>query len=561
MRLKMRRNGLFILLGFLFVFFQKAEGDLARNGNLIWNAGYLFRTLLISLAAGALLGYAAGEAVRAVSERRKAQDAQDAIKWLLPGWAFAVVFLLLVLSRIPAYLAYYPGICSYDMDVQTGQIVDQTYNDHHPIAHTLLIRAAMSAGKVFFGEVNAGIGVYAFLQILFLAGAFTYGCFLLNRQRVPPVIQILTLLYGMFYPFHWYMSVTVTKDAVFSGFFLLQILSLYDILGQQRNAFRPGGRDALLFISTVGMILFRNNGKYAMLALLLSGLLAVWRDGACRKLQGRIFASALLAFAVGNLCVSLLFQVTKAGQGDRREMLSMPIQQFARCMIYHGGVGALAEDDNTMAEEDKALIRDFLLNESYLEYRPDIADPVKRHTNTYVARYRAEDFLRTYLRLFAAYPGDYLNAALAVNAGYLAVGDTSHAFINVNGKEKGLGYVQTRWVEDVLRARGIYKDSRWRSLYDALETWADANGHLGVPILKYLFVPGVYLWLYLLLAVILLARKKLRMLLPLSLVLGYYMTLFLGPAVQLRYLYPLMLALPFAAALAGKTTMTETRKG
>lgn len=561
----MGRNKFFVLLGFLFVFFQKAEGDLARHGNIIWDAGYWFRILLISLAAGTLLGCAAGEAARFAAGRRKPQgvpgdsmgeplcagaEGGRSRKWVLPGWAFALVFLLLVFSRMPAYLAYYPAICSYDMDVQTGQIVDQAYNDHHPIAHTLLIRAAMDAGKALFGEVNTGIAAYSFLQILFLAAAFAYGSFLLNRRRAHPIVQILVLLYGMFYPFHWYMCVTVIKDTVFSGFFLLQVLSLYGILEQNRDAWRPGGLDVLFFVSAVGVMLFRNNGKYAMLIFLFFCLLAVWRDGAHRRLQGRIFANALLAFAVGNLCAGLLFQATKAGQGDRREMLSLPIQQFARCMLYHGGAGLLAEDDNAMPEEDKALIRDFLLSESYLEYRPDIADPVKRHTNTYVARYRSGDFLRTYLRLFAAYPGDYINAALAVNAGYLAVGDVSHAWINANGGEKGLGYVQTRWVEGVLRDRGIYKDSKWKSLYDALEAWADANEYLNLPILKYLFVPGVYLWLYLWLAAVLLSQKKHRMLLPLSLAFGYYATLFLGPAVQLRYLYPLMVALPFAAALA-----------
>lgn len=555
----MRKNGLFALLGFLFVFFQKAEWDLAQKGNIVWNAEYLFQILLISLTAGVLLGCAAGFLVQRISqwikEKEKKTDEKKpslAEKWVLPKRAFAIVFLLIVLCWIPCYLAYYPGICSYDTDVQTGQIESHSYNDHHPIAHTLLVEAAMNAGKAVFGDSNTGMGIYAFLQILFLAGIFTYGSFLLNRLRTAPILQILVLLYEMLYPFHWYMSVSVTKDTVFSGFFLLQMLSLYIILGQGRDSFRPDGQDALFFASTVGMIVFRNNGKYAMIVFLCLCLLGLWRDKAHRKLQGRILANAFLAFAAGNICLSLLFSAVGAGQGDRREMLSMPIQQLARCMIYHGGVDKLPEDDDTMSEEDKALIRDFLLDESYLEYRPDIADPVKRHTNTYVARYRSRDFIRTYLHLLAEYPGDYVNAVLAVNAGYLAPGDVSHAFINVNGVDKGLGYVQTRWVEEILNSRGIYKASKWESLHGALESWADRNGYLDLPVLKYLFVPGTYLWLYLLLATVLLTQKRYRMLLPLSLTAGYYITLFLGPTVQLRYLYPVMIMLPFVAVLSLK---------
>ena len=77
----------------------------------------------------------------------------------------------------------------------------------------------------------------------------------------------------------------------------------------------------------------------------------------------------------------------------------------------------------------------------------------------------------------------------------------------VQGRE-GLGYIQTRWEEDTLNNRGIYKDSKWPGLYDRLETWADGNGYLELPVLKYLFVPGSYLWLYLALAAILVIVEK-----------------------------------------------------
>jgi len=152
--------------------------------------------------------------------------------------------------------------------------------------------------------------------------------------------------------------------------------------------------------------------------------------------------------------------------------------------------------------------------------------------------------------LLAEYPGDFVNAALAVNAGYLYVGDESHAYINVNGRDTGLGYVQTRFLTGELNSYGVYQDSKWRGLFGLFEKWADANGHLQIPVLKYLFVPGVFLWLYLLLAGYLILHKRYDKCVPLALVMGYYVTLFLGPTVQLRYIYPLMIALPFAAVLS-----------
>ena len=49
--------------------------------------------------------------------------------------------------------------------------------------------------------------------------------------------------------------------------------------------------------------------------------------------------------------------------------------------------------------------------------------------------------------------------------------------------------------------------------------------------------------------VLILTRKK-SLCLPLVIVLSYFGTMLLGPTVQMRYIYPVMLALPFLIALS-----------
>lgn len=211
----------------------------------------------------------------------------------------------------------------------------------------------------------------------------------------------------------------------------------------------------------------------------------------------------------------------------------------------------MAEDDNSMEEADKALVGELLLNESYKLYAPGISDPVKRNTNTYVVRYRTGEFVKTYLNLFLKYPGDYVNAVLALDAGYLYLGDRSHAVVNENEAFEGLGYVQTRW-DDAMEDFGIYKDSMWEGLHKYLERWANENAHCRIPVLRYLFVPASLFWGYVLLLLYLLMRGSYRNCVPLILVFGYYATLFFGPVVQLRYLYPLMAVFPFVFLTARK---------
>lgn len=558
-----RRGGILLCVpGCLFVFFAKTEKDLAAAGNIRWTAGYIGSTLLWSVILGCLLG-AAGTLVlyRILKPGRIAEDggngkhtgyerAAARLDKCSGGQIFLGSLLLLLLAWLPTYLAYYPGICAYDAPVQTGQIMEHYYFDHHPIVHTLFLQGMLWLGSHIFGSVNAGMAFYTAVQMLLLAGSMAYGMLVLHRRGIAAGWQLVLQVLGMFFPFHWYMGVSMTKDTVFSAFLLLQLVSLTDLLWEDRNTWRPGIRDLMYALGTLGMILFRNNGKYAMIVLLAFLFLTFCFGKKARKLWGRLLVVSGAAFCVGLFVLSAVFSATHAEQGDRREMLSMPIQQMARCMIYHGGVGVLPEDDGTMDPEDKALINDFILDEAYRDYDPGIADPVKRHTNTYVVRYRSGDFLRTYLHLLTRYPGDMVNAALATNAGFLSPFDTTHADVNRVEGRAGLSYVQTRWEEDTLNERGIYKDSKWPWLFERLENWAENNSYLRIPVLKYLFVPGSYLWLYLALAAVLVIMDRRRFCLPIAIVAGYYGTMLFGPTVQMRYVYPVMLALPFITALA-----------
>lgn len=552
---------MFSVMGFLFFFFCLTGKDLAAEGNILWTGRYLFRILLISLSAGGLVGVAVCTGLYRLAKMKRQGGQRTAGRWNWPGSAvFWGSFFLLAVSWLPGYLAYYPAICTYDSPIQVGQIAEGSYIDHHPLAHTLLIKGAMEFGRGVLGSVNEGIAAYALLQILLLSAVLAFGILRLYMHGVRP-LWLMSLLIGlMMFPFNVYMSLSVTKDSVFSAFFVLQILSVYELLYKAPAEKRVTWRELLFLLSTMGMILFRNNGKYAFCVFLAVLLLMALFGRKCRRRFAGLLLWSVAGFLAGNIVLAAIFQLTDAEQGDKREMLSMPIQQLARCMIYHGGAGVLSEDDNTMDEADQALIRDFILDEGYREYDPVISDPVKRHTNTYVVRYRLKDFASTYFHLLIKYPGEFVNAALAVDAGYLYPGDVTHAYVNTDSDLSGMGYVQTRWNEEVFANYGIYKASKWEWLHGHMERWADGNRYLKIPVLRYLFMPGVWVWLYLLLFGWLWLQRKFERCVPLALILGYYGTLLLGPAVQLRYIYPMMLAFPFMALMSIPETDSEERQ-
>lgn len=547
---------LFWMAGVLFCFFQITGRKLAEMGNILWTTQYALKVLFCSLVLGTLLGEAVRRCFQRLPDRGEGSapgSREDKIRKKLeqckPWQVWLVSGILIVLSWLPCFLAYYPGICAYDTPVQLEQVTERAYNEHHPIAHTLLLALGMNVGKDVFGDVNAGMALLVLLQMTTLAFSMAWGVALLVRRGTGGRWMVLLQLLCMFYPFHKYMGVSVTKDVLFAVFFLVGLMSLYEVLCGQGQGI--GRYDVLFFLGAIGMQLFRNNGKFALGFLLAALCLLSLADKKERKRWGKLAANCLAALIGGGLLLAGLSRATSAVQGDSREMLSVPIQQLARCMIYHGGADVMAEDDDTMEEADKALVSEFLLDESYRLYHPAISDPVKRHTNTYVVRYRTADFLKTYMNLFLKYPGDYVNAVLALDAGYFYLGDRSHGTVNQAEGLRGLGYVQTRW-DGATEGFGLREDSKWEGLHDRLEEWVDENAHLRIPVLRYLFVPAGLFWGYVLLLLYLLAQGKYRNCVPLALVFGYFATLFFGPVVQLRYLYPLMAAFPFACLTAGK---------
>ena len=255
-------------MGFLFFFCCLTGRDLAAEGNILWTGAYLVRTLGLSLAAGAALGgLVCVLFYRMAGSGGAALEAGAASGKRWGGWLWARAsgrspgrkalggLVVLFLAWLPGFLAYYPAICAYDMPIQTGQLMAGIYIDHHPIAHTLLLKGAVLLGENVFGNINAGIGCYALVQMAFLASSFAFGIWCLCRRRTRRIWLVLVALSGMLYPFHHYMSISVTKDTIFTAFFFLQVMSLLElILGQEEWGEFPRGRLwGIYFFSTVGM--------------------------------------------------------------------------------------------------------------------------------------------------------------------------------------------------------------------------------------------------------------------------------------------------------------------
>lgn len=538
---------LYNIIGVLFVFFCYAEYVLAKDGNILWNMSWIVKLILVSLIGGVVLGSSVCFLLYKIEEKWASPEKKCKVILPEPKKLFGISWGCTMLCWMPGFLAYYPGINAYDFGIQLEQITLDRYNAHHPLAHTLLMEGFIRLGNRL-GSGSFGLAVYTLLQMCILAVALAVGISFLRRHRVKSIWLIGLQCLACFMPSNIYLSISATKDILFTAFTLLFAIVLCSLMEERGEKLQFSLLDVGHMVFGVLVVLFRNNGIYALMAMSAGILLAVIFGKKARLFWLKILSETVVILVIGSLFLSALFRWTDAVQGDKREMLSVPIQQLARTMVYHGGIGVIEEDDNSMDEVDKALINDFILYESYRDYDPAISDPVKGKTNTYVFVYRMKEFLQTYLKLLKQYPGDYINAFLGLTAGYWSPFDVSHGSIYEYPGVSGLGYIQTARVKE--EGWGIFIEPKLPGLLEKMELFADENLYLKIPVINVLMVPGTWFWALLVAALWLLTHKKYELLIPFILVLGYFATLFLGPTVQLRYIYPVMTLLPYLCVWA-----------
>ena len=537
----MKRRGyiIFSIIFFLCSVFAIAGLKLEKDGNLIWTGTFVVKLLGSSLLVGLFGGVGITTLFLTVEKSKKETNCLQ----VKGGVKKRVVFMMSSIGSffawLPAFLAFYPGNCTHDIGGQTWYIVSNYYEAHHPIAHTLLMEFFINIG-IWFGNVNMGMAMYVLFQMACLAAAFAFGITLFYSMNMNRKWLVALQIWSMFFIPNWYMSIGATKDVIFAAAVLVMLLCLYKILLQKRNELRVDGWDIGFWVTGVLMILFRNNGKYALLVTLFFSVVIILFARQNKKMFIRISISCVAILVVGSLALSALSYLTKAAEIRKEEMLSVPIQQMSRVMKYHEEID----------EEYKAIIDGFIVDGAYENYIPSVSDPVKSSVDMSFVENNLMDFISTYFGLLVEYPGDFINAVLALDAGYLNPFDMTHKDVYT----WGLSWIRVGWTP--YEELGLTQEPVLKNLHKVLWDFAEDNQYANIPVLGYLVMPGGYLWMYILLAGWLLWKKKYSYLFLLSYMAGYYVTLILGPTVQLRYIYAVMVTLPFlfVAVLGRKNT-------
>ena len=484
-----------------------------------------------------------GPLIRLVAALRAAEPARRRKGLLL-------VMGMLVLSRVPYLLVYWPGIMAFDT-LRSYSFVRGTrvWDTYEPVGHTMLIGVMQWSGTTLgWGDVG-GVAIGAITAVVASSAAFT---FMLGRLAVwglRPGIWAGALAWLALLPVFGYFSVHLVKDVPFSIAMVVLLTCIGEIVFGRPNGVKKLWPWVTLSVAGILAVMLRNNGIHVIaltVPLLLFPLRHFWKR--------ILVVSAVLAAAYA-LYVGPVYAMLKVQPGPQEEAYSAPLQQLGRITKLHWA---------DLPTADQEFITDVfpgrppgVLAEGYV---PWLADPMKLSARNAWGDRSTIEFLAGWARIAAQYPGTAIEATLANTVGYWDPGAPSYDGIGrwssnaAPNRELRLdipgGEPPTR-VAAMIESSGIMPTKTYRiGLHD--------DGYRAIPVVGLAMSPGPICWLWLISALLVTRCRHwtaLAVFVPAGVLL---LTFFAGPVSGgQRYSLTLFMTLPLAVAAA----VLATRRG
>lgn len=451
---------------------------------------------------------------------------------------FTLAWLVICIAWIPVLVARWPGDFSFDAMWQTAFIVPDKSNisdywSHlnawHPPLHSLWLAGSLLLGQALFDSYGAGLAFYTVTQVLVFSLCIARVVSYAYESGHPVIYGACLAFAALFSGFSVYATMT-TKDVVFSGILALVVLWVYRTVRGDYSQLNERGwllRGFALFLIAQ---LMRNNALHAFLVVVVVALIFhAMRAFDARKLLIALIPAIVLSMAI----TGPVYRALGIKPGPSKEVMSVPSVQLSSVLVDHGS--ELDPNERSYIEQ---LVPDW---EKY--DRNTLADATKEHFNTALVASDPLRFAAIYGKLALRYPGIFINAWALLSAGYWsqAVPYADEAAV-----------VQLPLMCPYDAVRGIlpqYLSVPFERPVEALSSAVDAmlasRFETRIPIVGLLYQASTWFWLLVAYVFACIAlRAPVKRIVPAVVLLGYCLTLFLGPGSLYRYASPLFTSIP-----------------
>lgn len=446
---------------------------------------------------------------------------------------FLVSFTIISSFWLLVALSSFPSVFMGDSLDQVEQFLGiQTRTAAHPVLSTIFMGGFVKLGQLV-GHPNIGIFFYTVSQLLLVSFLVSFSIKLVyNLTKKADVLLGVSLLVAILPSINGTV-ILATKDIIFSGFFVLYIVTLAIYFIDEKKFFK----DKLWIaysLSIIFMLLFRYNTLHFVgLSVIVYFFSEIISKKKLIRKTSVVMLTILILIIGSGLNRVLVSQFAEEGfTPKRREMLSLPFQQTARYINYH-------EDEISI--EDKKIIENVLKYDVIKEnYNPVRSDAVKRTHNEEATKAEMSAYFKLVVRQTLAHPLVTLESVTANHGNLFNVNRSLNSYyknsVVLEGEQEGM---MERYAVIGLSDHNIFlKLNKVRlffySLWDRSPLFSQINNY------------GVYMFVFLSLFILSLRKRRFDLaaiFIPLGAFVG---TLIAGPITQgyLRYELPIMLITP-----------------
>ncbi len=452
------------------------------------------------------------------------------VGWLnkISGHEFLIFMGILILCYIPALLAMWPGLYSYDApgrlaDYYDGGIIKPPC----PIFHTLILIGCSRLGFLINGTYELGVLIYSILQGLIMSFCFAYALSYIYRKLSLKWISVFGLLFFGLNPIIQMMVFTTTHDIIFGGILLVIMVMLVDSAIDTENFFEGPSKYKnmmLLALMCFLLCLFRNQGIY-MLIFTLPFLVIAFK-----RFRLKVFVVLVIPIILAEIVTGPLYGIFGIQKSDIKEALSLPMQQ----------IGYVANRcPNEITDEQYQEIYRYIPEEYLKRYNPAISDPVKEGFESEAFKRDPVGFFKVWLDVGLDNISSYISAFVGCGYGYYYLGKTPYW--------QELIYYNGNFLD--VDPRPIKRETKFEAFDHYLRTVAKDAPYDKIPVINVLLSQALPFVMMVMLAYMFLLYKKFKRLSILSFPFGYFGTLLLGPVINVRYSFSLIVLVPLLLAL------------
>jgi len=334
---------------------------------------------------------------------------------------FFAIPVVLILLWLPYILSYFPGGLYIDTMSSIWQAIGwQELHNQHPLLYTLIIKTFV----LVFG-VEVALKFFSIAQVIAMSTIISGFIYWLYRKNIRYIyIVLVTLFFGIFNLIPLY-AVSIWKDVPFCLALFLLVLLIAEIVYQNSRNIKY--KKTILFYAIVITLVnfFRNNGIHITIVVTLM-LFLIYRKNVKMKwfmiISGAVIAISI--FVQGYVFNRLDLNITGTNT------ISVPLQQVAYVVAT----------DGNLTDEQVDFINEMCHVETIKElYCPMVVDSLKDPSifNDKFLHKNQTEFLKLWFQIFLQNPKAYIEAYLLNTLGFWDV-NKSHMTAYISAENWGL---------------------------------------------------------------------------------------------------------------------------